>query len=246
MTPYRRKFFIKDLFSPRGLFNSFEHVQFASIEDYFVSLQQGWIDMGRNQKITIRVNDENLESLYTMFSQTGILTTDKMILDVTDLSDKSLLIPFLNLEGALDVLLNVDKIESIDELKNLANIFPQKWFESNRLVLDVFIDKDNYRNQLNSIVEIFMKTCTRFFCIHLDYESLSDLTFKEFELLLYLMKNKGIVVSRDKILEVVWGYACDIETRTVDVHIRTLRHKLGTDGDIIETVRGVGYRIAGE
>jgi two-component system alkaline phosphatase synthesis response regulator PhoP len=72
------------------------------------------------------------------------------------------------------------------------------------------------------------------------------LTFKEFELLLYLLKNRGIVVSRDKILEVVWGYACDIETRTVDVHIRTLRHKLGAGGDIIETVRGVGYRIAGE
>lgn len=71
-------------------------------------------------------------------------------------------------------------------------------------------------------------------------------TFKEFELLFYLMKNRGIVISRDKVLEAVWGYACDIETRTVDVHIRTLRQKLGAGGDIIETVRGVGYRIAGE
>lgn len=72
------------------------------------------------------------------------------------------------------------------------------------------------------------------------------LTYKEFELLFYLMSNRGIVITRDKILEVVWGYACDIETRTVDVHIRTLRQKLGAGGEIIETVRGVGYRIAGE
>lgn len=69
------------------------------------------------------------------------------------------------------------------------------------------------------------------------------LTLKEFELLCYLMENRGIVLSRDKLLNTVWGYDFDGETRTVDVHIRTLRQKLGDCGKRIETVRGVGYRI---
>ena len=73
-----------------------------------------------------------------------------------------------------------------------------------------------------------------------------DLTFKEFEMLHYLMKNEGIVLSRDKILETIWGYSFDGETRTVDVHIRTLRQKLGECGNLIDTIRGVGYRIGGK
>lgn len=70
-----------------------------------------------------------------------------------------------------------------------------------------------------------------------------NLTLKEFELLRYLMKNQGIVLTRDQILEKIWGYDFSGETRTVDVHVRTLRQKLGDAGQCIETVRGVGYRI---
>lgn len=70
-----------------------------------------------------------------------------------------------------------------------------------------------------------------------------ELTRKEFELLQYLMENKGLVMTRNQILCHVWGYDFDGETRTVDVHVRTLRQKLGDAGDLIETVRGVGYRI---
>ena len=70
-----------------------------------------------------------------------------------------------------------------------------------------------------------------------------ELTLKEFELLRYLMENKGIVLSRDQLLSRIWGYDFDGETRTVDVHVRTLRQKLGTSGSCIETVRGVGYRM---
>lgn len=69
------------------------------------------------------------------------------------------------------------------------------------------------------------------------------LTYKEFELLGKLMKNKEIVLTRDQLLEEIWGYGFAGETRTVDVHIRTLRQKLGKAGDMIETVRGVGYRM---
>lgn len=69
------------------------------------------------------------------------------------------------------------------------------------------------------------------------------LTYKEFELLRFLLSNRGIVLSRDTLLTNIWGYDFDGETRTVDVHIRTLRQKLGSAGDLVETVRGVGYRI---
>ena len=69
------------------------------------------------------------------------------------------------------------------------------------------------------------------------------LTLKEFELLCMMLKNKGIVLTRDRILSQVWGYDFDGENRTVDVHVRSLRTKLGDCGAIIETVRGVGYKI---
>lgn len=70
------------------------------------------------------------------------------------------------------------------------------------------------------------------------------LTHKEFELLLFLIKNENIVLTRDTLLDKIWGYSFDGENRTVDVHIRTLRQKLGDCGNMIETVRGVGYKFS--
>ena len=70
------------------------------------------------------------------------------------------------------------------------------------------------------------------------------LTLKEYELLKRLMENPNIVMTRDSLLEEIWGYDFDGETRTVDVHIRTLRQKLGKCGERVETGRGVGYRIS--
>lgn len=70
-----------------------------------------------------------------------------------------------------------------------------------------------------------------------------SLTFKEYELLKYLAVNRGIVLSRDKIMESVWGFDFQGESRTVDMHIKTLRQKLGSQGKLIETVRNVGYKI---
>ncbi|WP_106789836.1 response regulator transcription factor [Massilistercora timonensis] len=71
-----------------------------------------------------------------------------------------------------------------------------------------------------------------------------NLTLKEYELLKRLMENQNVVMTRDRLLEDIWGYDFDGETRTVDVHVRTLRQKLGSCGDKIETVRGVGYRMS--
>ena len=70
-----------------------------------------------------------------------------------------------------------------------------------------------------------------------------QLTLKEYQLLVLLMKNQGAVLTRDVLIENIWGYGSESETRTVDVHIRTLRQKLGDSGALIETVRGVGYRM---
>ena len=72
------------------------------------------------------------------------------------------------------------------------------------------------------------------------------LTQKEFEVLRLLLKNKGHVLSRERLLDEVWGYAYTGESRTVDVHIRTLRQKLGAAGGCIETVRGYGYKLRQE
>ena len=60
-----------------------------------------------------------------------------------------------------------------------------------------------------------------------------------------MFKNEGVVLTRDEILTKIWGYEFDGENRTVDVHIRTLRSKLGSAGKIIKTVRGLGYKIGG-
>ena len=68
-----------------------------------------------------------------------------------------------------------------------------------------------------------------------------ELTFKEFELLRLLMKNCGIVISRDVIMERVWDSSFEGESRTIDVHVRSLRQKLGASGALIKTIRNVGY-----
>ena len=72
------------------------------------------------------------------------------------------------------------------------------------------------------------------------------LTMKEFELLLLFLSNTGIVFSRAQLFDKIWGYQFDGESRTVDVHIRTLRQKLKEAGRYIETVRGIGYKVGGE
>ena len=70
-----------------------------------------------------------------------------------------------------------------------------------------------------------------------------ELTLKEFELLQALMRDPGTVILRDTLLERVWGYETGVETRTLDVHVRSLRQKLGPAGELLKTVRGVGYRL---
>ena len=71
-----------------------------------------------------------------------------------------------------------------------------------------------------------------------------SLTNKEYQLLLLFLEHPEIVFTRDQLLDRIWGYSFDGESRTVDVHIRTLRTKLGECGELIETIRGVGYKMS--
>ena len=71
-----------------------------------------------------------------------------------------------------------------------------------------------------------------------------SLTALEFRLLKHLIDRKGRVQTRDQLLEDVWGYSSDVTTRTVDTHIKRLREKLGSVGNHIQTIRGVGYRFS--
>jgi len=70
-----------------------------------------------------------------------------------------------------------------------------------------------------------------------------ELTYKEYEILKHLIRNKGIVLTRDRLMEIVWGYDFEQGNRTVDVHIQSLRKKLGSAGEHIRTIRNVGYKI---
>ena len=70
-----------------------------------------------------------------------------------------------------------------------------------------------------------------------------DLSFKEFELLTYFMENKGIALSREKILNSVWNYDYFGDARTIDTHVKKLRSKMGNKGDLIKTVWGMGYKL---
>ena len=95
-------------------------------------------------------------------------------------------------------------------------------------------------NELNQYCLSLNKKTREVYCDGVKVE----LTLKEFELLQYLMENHNKVVTRDELLNHIWGYDYDGETRTLDMHIRTLRQKLGENGgSCIKTIRGVGYRF---
>ncbi len=99
---------------------------------------------------------------------------------------------------------------------------------------------DSYKDKILSFEKLVVDT-TRHICTIDD--SIVELTPIEFKLLSVLLARRGRVQSRERLLADVWDYESNIETRTVDTHIRRLRVKLGNYGDLIETVRGVGYRF---
>ena len=119
-------------------------------------------------------------------------------------------------------------LELSARVRSLLRRLPQKERESSQMTVNAMVIDTGRR-------EVF-----------LDGEK-ADMTYKEFELLMYLIKNSDRVVTREELLNQLWGYECDVETRTIDIHIGTLRKKLGKYGtDAIKTVRSVGYRFKTE
>ena len=126
---------------------------------------------------------------------------------------------------------------------------------------DYYLTKPFGVMELVSCVKAVLRRCARpSHVLHLSGLSLDQdahtvscdgqrvpLTYKEFELLSYLVRNRGTAISRDRLLEQVWGFSYEGETRTVDAHVKTLRQKLDAAGcsNLIHTVRGYGYKIGG-
>ena len=137
------------------------------------------------------------------------------------------------------VIMVTAKTSELDKVKGLD------------LGADDYITKPFGVMELISRVKALLRRTSRMNDILMDMDKhavtvagqLCELTFKEFELLKYLMLNQGIVLSRDKIMDQVWGFEYEGESRTVDMHIKTLRQKLGVAGSCIKTVRNVGYMI---
>ena len=147
----------------------------------------------------------------------------------------------------LPVIMLTAKTSQLDKIKGLdsgADDYITKPFDIMELTARVkaLLRRcgDATPRELTAYKEISLDTSSR--KVYAGEEEVS-LTYKEFELLKLLMENRGTVISRGKIMSIVWETDFEGETRTVDVHIRTLRQKLGAFGDYIETVRNVGYKI---
>ncbi|EAL53745.1 response regulator transcription factor [Campylobacter upsaliensis] len=108
-----------------------------------------------------------------------------------------------------------------------------------RAILRRISQEQNTENIVLDELELSYKTREVKVC-----DAIIVLTLKEFELLGFLLKNQNRVFSRDDLLEILWGYSYSGESRTIDIHIKTLRQKLGIASRFIKTIRGVGYKIS--
>ena len=151
--------------------------------------------------------------------------------------------------AAIPVILLTAKGEEIDRVVGLeigADDYVTKPFSPRELVLRVksVLRRAAGESQKQNVLKIGTITIDSERCeVRVKGKPL-DLTPTEFKLLALLAGRRGVVQSRDKLLNDVWGYDVAIESRTVDTHVRRLRDKLGAAADCIETVRGFGYRIA--
>ena len=149
----------------------------------------------------------------------------------------------------MPVIMVTAKSEEIDKIIGLelgADDYVTKPFSVRELVARVKAHLRRIKRTDTSVPPIqqykALKINTSNYKAHIGDKELK-LTLKEFELLSMLMANKAQVLTRDAILNKIWGYEYFGETRTVDVHITNLRKKIGKYGESIETVRGVGYRF---
>lgn len=213
------------------------------------------LDITEVEKFALESNEfevESFENSRDFFKALAVKKPDLILLDI-----------LIGGESGFDIL---DKIKSCAEYRYIPVILASSCdAEADKTRgldsgADDYIVKPFGIMELTSRVKALMRRSTTVTsngimtigAIHIDAlkrEVMADgvicnLTYKEYELLKYLAVNKGIVLSRDKIMESVWGFDFQGESRTVDMHIKTLRQKLGTQGDLIKTVRNVGYKLA--
>ena len=148
-------------------------------------------------------------------------------------------------DSKVPIIMLTAKGEEMDELQGFecgADEYIAKPFSPKILTARVdAIIRRAYGVDSNEIIEIGGITIDKAaHIVKIDGEEI-ELSYKEFELLKLLMKNHGIVISRDVIMERVWDSSFEGESRTIDVHVRTLRQKLGDGGALIKTIRNVGY-----
>ena len=152
-----------------------------------------------------------------------------------------------NYDGIGIVMLTA-KSEEIDRIVGFelgADDYVTKPFSVRELILRVKVilkkrTDDGVNEQLLEFGPILMNLDAHEVSIN---EKVVNLTALEFKLLKHLLKRKGRVQTRDQLLGDVWGYSSEVTTRTVDTHIKRLREKLGEPGNLIQTIRGVGYRF---
>lgn len=150
----------------------------------------------------------------------------------------------------LPVIMATAKTSEYDKINGLesgADDYIAKPFSMMEMVARVkaLLRRAEYTNNETDYTIDNLYVCPAKHIVKVDGEEVI-LTLKEFEMLCLLLRNRGIVLTRDQLLNKVWGYSFDGESRTVDVHIRTLRQKLGAAGDVVRTIRGVGYKIGNQ
>jgi len=146
---------------------------------------------------------------------------------------------------ALPVIMLTAKGSEFDKVKGLdlgADDYIAKPFGVMELIsrINAVLRRSGQQTETLAYQNITLDSARR--TVLVDGENVS-LTYKEYELLHFLLLNAGLVMSRDKILETVWGWDFEGESRTLDMHVRTLRQKLGPAGEHIKTVRNIGYKL---
>lgn len=212
-------------------------------------------DSNIRELILYTLNQSGFEAVgfdngYDFFRQFEAEPPNMVLLDIMlpDMDGMEILRKIRGEKDNLDVpiIMLTAKTASMDKVKGLndgADDYITKPFDVLELVSRinaVLRRTGNKKNDVLKIGKIVIETEKRKVTVD---NKIVALTYKEFELLRVLVENKGKVLTREKLMSLVWETDVEFETRTVDVHIRTLRQKLGDCGEYIETVRNVGYKI---
>ena len=189
---------------------------------------------------------ENSTDFYNKLSQTK---PDLILLDIM-LPDKDGITILKELRNSpqtkfLPIIIISAKSEQLDKIKGLdsgADDYITKPFDVLELIsrIKALLRRTQKKELIIKYKDIAIDSEKRIVTVNTKPISL---TYKEYELLYLLIRNIGVVMDRDRIMNEIWGIEFEGETRTVDVHIRTLRQKLGQAGNYIKTIRNVGYKI---